>query len=107
MVCRAALGIVGEIVESNLAVSESKVGNDVMPGYDFEHREACDISDNVSEELQLRRRVPRFLQDDVFQAVAHEFADARCAVDMRNDLQDKLDVPKLRSTSCLSAARCL
>jgi hypothetical protein len=44
----------------------------------------------VAEELQLGRRAPGFLEDDVLEAIAHQLADARNGIDVRDDLQQEV-----------------
>ena len=63
--------------------------------------------DDVTEELQLGGRAPRFLQDDVLEAIAHQLADRGVPSTWGMTLSRKFGLRRLFSTASLSAARCL
>ena len=76
-----------QIVVNDRAQAQRQVGQDMRAGDDFQHGQLRDGRQRMVEQLQRGGARPRPLDGQVFQEVADEFADARRAVDMRNDLQ--------------------
>jgi hypothetical protein len=69
----------------DLAEPEGQVGKDVGRGCDLEHRQVRDRRQGVRRELQRGRTGPGALYRDVLEMIFDQLADARLAVDMRND----------------------
>src|SRR5271165_6381825 len=84
------VGRLFQVIEDDRAEAERQVG-DVVAGRDhFVDRQPRDIAHRVLEELDRGRAGPGALHRDVLAMVAHEFADARRAVDVRDDLDHEV-----------------
>src|SRR5437868_1939407 len=79
-----------QIIEHDLAETERKVGNIVSGRDHLAYRQPRHIAQRVLEELDGSRAGPGPLHRDVFHVVAHQLANARRAVDMRDDLEHKV-----------------
>src|ERR1700686_2217355 len=55
----SAPGVFGEVVEGDLAKPQREVRDQVLSRHDLEHRQPRDVGDDMTEELELGRRVPR------------------------------------------------
>src|SRR5215471_2684318 len=75
-----------QIVEDDFAEPERKVGHVVRGGNDLMHRKPRNVTLGVLEQLQRRRPAPRALERYILQVIADQFADARAAIDVRDDL---------------------
>src|SRR5581483_7536408 len=78
------------IVVDNSSQSQRHVGQDVDAAEHFAHGKRRDRGKRMVEQLQRCRSIPGALHGDVLHEVANEFADARAAVDMWNDLQQEV-----------------
>src|SRR5271169_4865744 len=75
-----------QIVEDNLAQAERQIG-DIMAGADhFAHRQPRHVAHRMLEQLDRRRAGPGALNRHVLEVIAHQLADARRAIDVRDDL---------------------
>jgi hypothetical protein len=81
------VGAPAQVVVHNLAEVEREVGDEMHGGDDLADRQVGDRRQGVRCEFQRRGSGPVALQRDVQKAVAHQLADARPAIDMRDDLQ--------------------
>ena len=79
----------GEVVVDDRAQVQGEVAQDVGGGKHLQHRQGGDRCQRVVEQLQRRRPCPGAVDGDVAAPVAHDLADARRAVDVRNDLQQE------------------
>ena len=77
-----------QIVVDHLAEAERQVGDDVRRRDDFEHRQLGDRRQRVRMKLKRAGPGPGALQVDILKVVLDQLADARRAVDMRNDFQE-------------------
>jgi len=74
----------------DLAEAECEIANEVNRGDDFEHRQLRDRSKRMGRERDRARAGPRPLERHVLEVIFDELADARAAVDVRNDLEQKI-----------------
>src|ERR1700720_1770120 len=63
-------------------------------GYPFAHGKSRNVALGVLERLQRRGTPPRTLERHILQVVAHQLADARPAIDVRNDLDHEVRLGK-------------
>src|SRR6516164_11304416 len=77
-------GSLREIIERHGAEPKREVGPEMQRRNDLAHRKLCDVGQCMREQAERGRTGPGFLERDVLQIVAHELADPRAAVDMRN-----------------------
>src|SRR6201988_704304 len=76
-----------QIIEHDLAETERQVGNIVGRRDHFAHRQPRHVAQRMLEELDCARAGPGTLHCDILHVVAHQLADPRRAVDMRDDLE--------------------
>src|SRR5271167_808917 len=82
---QSGLGVF-QIVEDDLAETERQI-RDVMAGADhFAHRQPRHVAHGMLEKLDRGRAGPSALDRHVFEVITHQFADARRAIDVRDDL---------------------
>ena len=74
---------------NDLAEIEGEVGDDVRAGHDLEHGQLGERRQGVREQGELGRPGPCALEIDVGEVVLDQLADARRAVDVRNDLEQE------------------
>src|SRR5215469_16146779 len=80
----------GEIVVGDLAEAEREIANEMNRGDDLEHRQLGDRGKRMRAERNRARPGPRPLERHVLEVIFDELADARAAVDVRNDLEQKI-----------------
>jgi hypothetical protein len=73
----------------DFAEPEGEIGDQVRGRDDFPDWKIRNRRQRVGMKLERRRSSPRPLEDDVREIEANQFADARRAVDMGNDLQQQ------------------
>src|SRR5882672_11065871 len=76
-----------EIVKHDLPQSQGQVGHEMLGAQHFKHRQFRHRCQRMRRQRQCRRTFPGTLHRHILQVIAHQLADARGAVDMRNDLQ--------------------
>ena len=81
----------------DLAEAQRQIGDEVDGRDDLEHRQVGDRREGVRVKLQRTRPRPGAAHLDVLKPVFDELADARCAIDVRNDLDQEV-----RSTHAMS-----
>jgi hypothetical protein len=94
----ASLGL-RQIIMHDFTDAECYIGNKMSAGQDFENRKPCNICHHVIVELKRRRSTPNPLKLDIFPVVAHQLANARLPIDIRNDFDQKIwfaEFPKHR-----------
>ncbi|KZE35759.1 hypothetical protein AVW15_12495 [Chelatococcus daeguensis] len=64
-----------------------QIGDEMQGGHDFEHQQFRHRRQRMRVERQGREPRPRPFDDDVLEEIYDEFADARRAIDMRDDLE--------------------
>src|SRR5499427_9223994 len=79
-----------QVVVNDLAEPKGEVGDDVRAGHDLEHRQLGERRQGVREQGELGRPGPCSLQVDVGEIVLDQLADARRAVDVRDDLEQEI-----------------
>src|SRR5438552_976965 len=79
-----------KVIEHDLAQTERQVGNVVGSRDDLAHWQPRHIAQRMLEELDCPRTRPSALHGDAFHVIAHQLADPRRAVDMRNDLDHEV-----------------
>src|ERR1700737_1087716 len=79
-----------QVVEHDLAEAEGKISDEMRGGYHLAHGKSRNIALGVLEHLQGRGAPPRPLERHILQVVAHQLADARPAIDVRNDLDHEV-----------------
>jgi hypothetical protein len=75
-----------EIVVDDPAEAEGQVGDDVDAREDLEDRQLGDRHQRVWAEIERRRSGPGAVDGDVLEVVFDQLADARRAVDMRDEI---------------------
>src|SRR4051794_28167100 len=80
----------GKIVVDDLAEAEREIANEMNRGDDLEYRQLGDWSKRMRRERNRARAGPRPLERHVLEVIFDELADARAAVDVRNDLEQKI-----------------
>src|ERR1700730_17861383 len=91
--CQRRLALRGgrlQIVVDDLAEAERDIANEVNRGHDLEHGQLGDRGEGVRRERKRRRARPRALERDVLEIILDELADSRAAVDVRDDLEQKV-----------------
>ena len=73
----------------DFAEVEREIGDQVDAGNHFAHRQLGNRCEPVRIQRQCRRTGPRAFEHNVTQVVAHQFADERRAIDMRDDLEQE------------------
>src|ERR1700730_91461 len=86
----ALLSGISQIIEHDLAEAERQVGYIVGGRDHLADRQPRHVAQRVLEELDRGRPRPGPLHRDVFHVVAHQLADPRRAVDMRDDLEHEV-----------------
>src|SRR6516225_1927725 len=86
---RARAATSGQVVMDDFAEPEGEIDDQVRGGDDFPDRKIRNRRERVGMKLERRRSSPRALEDDVREIEANQFADARRAVDMGDDLQQQ------------------
>jgi hypothetical protein len=66
---------------------QCQLGDDMGSRDDLEHRQRGNRRERLGMQVERTRTAPGAFDGDLGQAIAHEFADARRAVDVRDDLQ--------------------
>src|SRR5262245_33757443 len=89
-----------EVIEDDFAETERQIGDIVHCRDHLAYRQSGDVAEGVVEQLNGARTTPRTLYRDVFHVIAHQFADPRRAVDMRDDLDHEV-----RPSQCLHEHR--
>src|SRR5262249_47671535 len=79
-----------QVVVGDLAWAERDLATEVNRGHDVEHGHLRDRGEGMRRERKRRRARPRALKRDVVEIIFDELADARTAVDVRNDLEQKV-----------------
>src|SRR5438105_3705958 len=79
-----------KVVEHHFAQTERQIGDVVGSRDDLAHRQPRDIAQRMLEKLDRPWTGPRSLQGHVFHVIAHQLANPRCAVDMRDDLEHEI-----------------
>src|SRR5713101_4651154 len=79
-----------EIVVRDLAEAEGQVGDDVDARHDLQDRKLGHRRQRMRVEVERGRAGPGAFDRDVLEVVLDELADARRAVDMRDDLQQEV-----------------
>ena len=79
-----------QIVVHDLAEPERKVRNYVDCGYDFYNRQLSDRCQSVRRQRQRSGAGPRALYENVIEMILDQFTDARAAVNVRNDFEQKI-----------------
>src|SRR6516164_3227297 len=79
-----------QVVVGDLAEAERDIANEVNRGHDLEHGQLRDRGEGMRRERKRRRSRPRALERDVLEIILDELADSRAAVDVRNDLEQKV-----------------
>src|SRR6185312_11503827 len=92
-----------QIVVHDIAEAERKVSKDVDRGHDLDDRQLGDGCQSMRRQVQAVGPGPLAFYSDILKMKFDEFADARCAVDMRNDLEEK--VRRCKRGTCLCLAR--
>lgn len=82
----------------NLAETEREIGDDVRCGDDLQHRQLGERRQGVRGQRKCSRAGPGAFQVDVLQAVFDQLADARRAVDVRDDLEQ--EAPAVSADRC-------
>ena len=83
-------GWLSQIVVHDLPQPERQIGHYVSGGYHLENWQVSYGCQRMRRQMERRRPGPRALYRDIFQVVFDQFADARRAVDMRNDLEQEI-----------------
>src|SRR3984893_2586766 len=86
----AVLSGISQIIEHDLAEAERQVRHIVGGRDHLADRQPRHVAQRVLEELDRGRPRPGPLHRDVFHVVAHQLADPRRAVDMRDDLEHEV-----------------
>ena len=76
-----------EVVVHDLPQPERQVGQYVNRGHHLENWQVSYGCQRMRRQMERRRPGPRALYRDILEMVFDEFANARRAVDMRNDLE--------------------
>src|SRR5215813_7696461 len=79
-----------QVIVGDLAEAERDIANEVNRGYDLEHGQLRDRGEGMRRERKRRWSRPRALERDVLEIIFDELADSRAAVDVRNDLEQKV-----------------
>src|SRR5215831_8612676 len=79
-----------QVIVDDLAEAERDIANEVNRGHDLEHGQLRDRGQRVRRERKRRRARPRALERDVLEIIFDDLADPRAAVDVRNDLEQKV-----------------
>src|SRR5262249_29071202 len=79
-----------QVIVSDFAETEREIANEVNRGHDLEHGQLRDRGEGVRRERKRRWPRPRALERDVLEIIFDELADARAAVDVGNDLEQKV-----------------
>src|SRR6185437_14807905 len=79
-----------QIVVGDLAEAERQVGDDVHAGQHLEHRQLGHRRQRMRAQIERGRPGPGALERDILEVVLDDLADARRAVDMRDDLQEEV-----------------
>ncbi len=66
-----------------------QIRKNVDAGDDFEHRQRGNGRKRMMKKLERHRSGPCAFNSDILADVAHQLADARCAIHVRDDLQQK------------------
>src|SRR5580704_8643182 len=86
----ALLSGVSQVIEHDLAETQRQVRHIVGSRNHLTHRQPRHVAQRVLEELDRSWAGPDALHRDVFHVVAHQLADPRRAVDMRDDLEHEV-----------------
>src|ERR1700730_15579022 len=86
----ALLSGVSQVIEHDLAKTQRQVRHIVGSRNHLTHRQPRHVAQRVLEELDRSRPRPGSLHRDVFHVIAHQLADPRRAVDMRDDLDHEV-----------------
>src|SRR5579872_2272552 len=84
-----ALSILMQIVVDDAAEIEGEIGDGVDAGDHLAHRQLGDRGERMRAKLERRGARPCALEHDLSEAITHQLANARRAVDMRHDFQEK------------------
>src|SRR3954468_7433692 len=88
---RFALGRGGlQIVVGDPAQAEGEIADEMSGRNDLEHGQFGNRSERVRDEGKRRRARPGAFEGDVFKLVLDQLANSRGAVDVRNDLEQKI-----------------
>src|SRR6516162_7290736 len=79
-----------QVIVGDLAEAERDIANQVNRGHDLEHGQLGDRGERMRRERKRRRACPRALERNVLEIIFDELADSRAAVDVRNDLEQKV-----------------
>src|ERR1700730_1895682 len=79
-----------KVVIGDLAEAEGEIADHVDGGNDLEHRQLRDRRERVRVERQRRRTGPGALERDVLEVIFDDLADPRAAIDVRDDLEQKI-----------------
>src|SRR6266446_6896843 len=79
-----------QVIVDDLAEAERDITNEVNRGYDLEHGQLRDRGEGMRRERKRCRPRPRALERDVLEIIFDELADSRAAVDVRDDLEQKV-----------------
>src|ERR1700736_3402728 len=108
----ALLSGVSQVIEHDLAEAERQVRHIVGSRNHLTHRQPRHVAQRVLEELDRGRPRPGPLHRDVFHVVAHQLANPRGTVDMRDDLEhevrpsERLQQRRRVELAMLEAHRC-
>ncbi|ENN84967.1 hypothetical protein RHSP_58650 [Rhizobium freirei PRF 81] len=84
------LSALGEVVVNDFAKTERQIRDEMNGGNHFENRQSRDVGHDMRAEIERRRRSPGFLDGDIGEVIAHQLADPRRGIDMRNDLDQEI-----------------
>src|SRR5450755_1509490 len=79
-----------QIIERHGPQAQRQIRLEMQCGNHFAHRQPCYVGERVREQAERGGAGPGLLQHDVLEREAHQFADPRGAVDMRNDLENEV-----------------
>src|SRR5262249_26693447 len=79
-----------QVIVGDFAEAEREIANEVNRGHDLEEGQLRDRGEGIRRERKGRRARPRAFERDVVEIIFDELADARAAVDVRNDLEQKV-----------------
>src|SRR5271166_2075195 len=85
--CPRGRSCILQIVEDDFAEPQRQVGDEMRGGYHLAHRQPRNVALGVLEKLQRRGPAPGALERHILQVVADQLADARSAIDVRDDLE--------------------
>jgi hypothetical protein len=79
-----------QIIVGHLPQTKGEIADEMHGRNDLEHGQFGNRRERVGDQGERRRARPRALERDVFKTILDQFANSRSAVDVGNDLEQKV-----------------